>query len=153
MNVEQREELRRLAAEAPGGLLKAEDVVEAAKDASSPLHPLFEWDDSEAAKQFRIQQARQVVRAYIRFEPRTARNVRGLVSLPSDRCATGGYRTTEQILQNDEWVAQMVAEVAAKVRSLKGQYSYLSHLDPLWVRLNTVVEQFTSELLTKKSAG
>jgi len=36
-------------------------VVERAKNKKSILHKLFEWDDSEAAEQFRLQQARQIV--------------------------------------------------------------------------------------------
>lgn len=153
MNQAQHEELKRLAAEAPSGLLTAESVVEHAKKEDSPLHELFEWDDSEAAKLFRVQQARQVIRAYVKYEPRTARKVRGLVSVPTDRVTTGGYRTTEQVLLHEEWVTQMVSEIAAKVRGLKDQYSYLPHLDTLWPRLNSVVDQFMSEMLTKKSAG
>ncbi len=139
MNAQQHEELKRLAAEAPGGLLTAESVVEAAKDEASPLHALFEWDDTEAARLFRVQQARQTIRAFVRYEPRTGRKVRGLVSLPVDRANEGGYRPTEQVMQRPEWVAQMVDEVRGKVAGLKDAYAYLSILDALWPRLNTVI--------------
>lgn len=44
------------------GALRAEDVVEEARSAKSPLHDWFEWDDSVAAEQYRLQQARQLVR-------------------------------------------------------------------------------------------
>ena len=36
-------------------------VVERAKNKKSILHKLFEWDDSEAAEQYRLQQARKIV--------------------------------------------------------------------------------------------
>ena len=36
-------------------------VVERAKNKKSILHKLFEWDDSEAAEQYRLQQARNIV--------------------------------------------------------------------------------------------
>lgn len=48
--------------ESTGGELQAEDVVEAARDPRSPLHSLFEWDDSAAAERYRQQQARGVIR-------------------------------------------------------------------------------------------
>ncbi len=153
MNQAQHEELKRLAAEAPSGLLTAESVVEHAKKEDSPLHELFEWDDSEAAKLFRIQQARQTIRAFVRYEPRINRNVRGLVSLPTDRLNEGGYRETEKVVQRPEWVAELVSEVSAKVRGMKDSYSYLHQLDPLWPRLNAVVDQFVAELMTQRSAG
>lgn len=40
-------------------------VVEAARDAASPLHPLFEWDDDLAAEAYRLDQARAVIRTVL----------------------------------------------------------------------------------------
>lgn len=45
-----------------GGKLLPESIVERAKSARSPLHPFFCWDDTEAAQQFRLQQARTLIR-------------------------------------------------------------------------------------------
>lgn len=44
------------------GRLDPADVVEAARNPDSILHGYFEWDDSEAAKQHRLGQARQLIR-------------------------------------------------------------------------------------------
>jgi len=41
-----------------GGEVTAEAILNDAKSPKSPLHDFFEWDDSEAAKKFRIHQAR-----------------------------------------------------------------------------------------------
>lgn len=41
----------------------ARAVVEAARPEDSPIHAQFEWDDSAAAEQFRIAQARRLVRS------------------------------------------------------------------------------------------
>lgn len=41
----------------------AEAIVEAARKKNSPAHGIFEWDDSEAAKQFRLVQARVLVQS------------------------------------------------------------------------------------------
>ena len=43
------------------GMFKPEEVVTDATDEDSPLHPFFEWDDTEAARQHRISQARRMV--------------------------------------------------------------------------------------------
>jgi hypothetical protein len=43
------------------GTLTAEIVLEAATDPESPLHAGFEWDDSAAAHQHRLQQARRLI--------------------------------------------------------------------------------------------
>ena len=40
-------------------------LVEAARDKQSPLHPFFEWNDGEAAEQYRLYQARTLIRAIV----------------------------------------------------------------------------------------
>lgn len=48
--------------------LTPQSVVDDARRKSSPLHDCFEWDDTEAAKEWRLQQARNLIRA-IRITP------------------------------------------------------------------------------------
>lgn len=47
------------------GELTPEDVLEDAKHDNSPLHSFFEWSDTEAAHQYRLQQARGLIRAVV----------------------------------------------------------------------------------------
>jgi hypothetical protein len=41
----------------------AEAIVNAARSKKSPAHSIFEWDDTEAARQFRLVQARVMVQS------------------------------------------------------------------------------------------
>ena len=59
-------ELRRIRDEHDGNLAP-DDVVEEAKARKHPLHNLFEWDDTVAGHQFRLSQARALIRS-VRFE-------------------------------------------------------------------------------------
>lgn len=43
------------------GSITPETILEASSDESSVLHSLFQWDDSKAAHQFRLQQARTIL--------------------------------------------------------------------------------------------
>ena len=47
--------------EESGGRFRPQDLVDAARPANSPLHKLFEWDDTEAAEHWRLHQARVIV--------------------------------------------------------------------------------------------
>lgn len=47
------------------GELTPKDVVEDARNDNSPLHAYFEWDDGEAAENYRLQQARGLIRAVV----------------------------------------------------------------------------------------
>lgn len=53
-----------------GGRLTPDAVLQDARSKSSPLHDQFEWDDSEAAKQWRLSQARELIRS-VRIEIQT----------------------------------------------------------------------------------
>ena len=46
-----------------GGRLRPEHVIEEAQDENHPLHPCFEWDDSEAARLYRLEQASYLIRS------------------------------------------------------------------------------------------
>ena len=46
-----------------GGALTPAAVVDAARDPTSPLHASFEWDNTEAAHQYRLDQARTLIRS------------------------------------------------------------------------------------------
>lgn len=50
------------------GELRPEDVVKSAKAKGSPLHGAFTWDDSKAASEFRLQEARQLIRSVVLVE-------------------------------------------------------------------------------------
>lgn len=45
------------------GTAKPSLVLNEAKPASSPLHPFFEWDDAKAGHNYRIVQARHLIRS------------------------------------------------------------------------------------------
>lgn len=49
--------------EANNGFINAEIVAAAAEDSSSSLHDAFEWDDDVAAHQYRLTQARKILRS------------------------------------------------------------------------------------------
>lgn len=47
------------------GELTPQDVLKDAKNNNSPLHSFFEWDEGKAAEQYRLQQARGLIRAVV----------------------------------------------------------------------------------------
>jgi hypothetical protein len=64
-----------------------EAIVTEARKKSSPLHPLFVWDDSEAAERWRVQQARQLVNHLVikRVDQEDTPPVRAFVSVVTDQ--------------------------------------------------------------------
>lgn len=46
------------------GKITPDELVAFAEPEGSPLHPYFEWDDSVAAKLYRLEQAQGIIRSY-----------------------------------------------------------------------------------------
>lgn len=115
-----------------GGLLTAEAVVEAARPEESPLHDWFTWDDSEAARQWRLQQARQLiirVKVEVATGPNETVTVRGWSSLTPDRETDGGgYRETIRVMKSTDMRAQLLINAKAEMDRFVEKYNTLGEL-------------------------
>jgi len=113
------------------GLLKPEDVVEAARPVKSPLHTRFTWDDTEAANQYRLQQARQLIRTTIQYIEVDGgkQSFRVFCSLTPDReNEGGGYRETTAILSNRRYKNQLLADARVEMERFEQKYARLQEL-------------------------
>ena len=118
-----------------GGLLRASDVVEEARNPESPLHSSFNWDDTAAAHQWRLQQARQLIRVVVEMLPynEPQYEVRAYVSLTPDRVQdNGGYRVMTEVLASPPERQQMLADALDELNRLKVRYHQLSELDSVF---------------------
>jgi len=137
---EMQAEVLRLA-NANGGLLKPQAVVDAAEPEDSPIHGWFTWDDSEAARAWRVEQARQLIQVTVTIldrpkgEPVT---VRALVSLPSDRKDEGGYRLTAAVVSDADMRAEMLTDALGELERIKHKYATLKELVPIFEALDRV---------------
>lgn len=132
------EELAAIAA-SNGGVLLPAKVVAFARNPETALHARFDWNDSEAAEKWRIEQARQVIRLNVIVVPNHSAPVRAYVSLSPDRENDGGgYRRLVDIMSSDALAAQMLADALADLRATKRKYESLRALRPVWEALESV---------------
>lgn len=124
------EELRRR----HGELLKPEDVVEFARDPTTALHAKFVWDDTEAARRYRLQQAGEVIRLVITVyeEASKVHRIRAFVSLPSDRAQGGGYRSTAEVMGDETRRGEMLQDALAVFQAARKKYAHLKELAGVW---------------------
>ncbi|MFQ3666657.1 MAG: hypothetical protein SNJ79_11630 [Sphingomonadaceae bacterium] len=132
-------ELARLHDEA--GALNPEAVVVAAADPSSPLHDLFEWDDTAAAHQHRLNQARNLIRVAVRVIPQVNKGpVRAYVSIGTLRgTPTGSYLSTVRVLDDEDLRLQALDDALATMKGLHRRYGYLPELAPVWDALAAAI--------------
>lgn len=102
-------ELKRIYKANEDGKLMPEEVVEAARHPDSPLHSKFEWDDSVAAENYRLNQARTLI---VRFKVQIDKALppqRVFISVMEDRKSTGGYSESLDVLKHRKPAARQTA--------------------------------------------
>jgi len=115
------------------GLLRARDVVEYASDPKTALHAQFEWDDTEAARKYRLHQARCIINVTVTRLPNEVKPVRAYVSVSTDRERPGGgYRSLESVLSDDEKCAVMMGDAMRELRHFREKYQRLRELAPVF---------------------
>lgn len=138
------EELQ-LIADANGGTLTPEAVVDFASDPETALHSAFEWDDTEAARLYRLEQAEKVIRVTVTIIERPQEppiRVRAFVSLSTDRKDSGVYRRIEDVMADDHMNEILLADAMRELSSLKKKYAHLQRLRKAW----DVIEELEREM-------
>jgi len=111
-----------------GGELSAEGVLLDARLAQSPLHSFFEWDDSEAAQQYRLAQARLMIRSVAIVYVDSRGNEAQTRAFPSVAYAderTDGHRrkhrylTAQRVFDDEDTRAEIVAGYRRRINSLR----------------------------------
>jgi len=135
------QELNAVAAE-NGGMLRPADVVEYAKDPGTALHSMFEWDDTEAAHKYRLQQARQIIRVVTITSPiNQDEKVRAFVSLKSDRYNDRGYREMVAIITDEQLMDVLEAEARMEAQVFIDKYQKVKSFAEAIKELQKVVSQ------------
>lgn len=138
-------ELERIA-EANNGVLRQEDVVEFAADPGTALHTQFDWNDGEAARKWRLEQAARIIRLQVKVVSDTGEQVvRAFVSLTSDRTPNGGYRPIAAVLGSEAYSRQLMRDALADLAAVRKKYQTLKQLNDVWEKLDAVIAAESEE--------
>lgn len=115
--------------QAAGGIIKPEDVVAYAENPSTSLHSRFTWDDTVAAREYRLWQARELIRVQVKVIPALSEPIRAYVSLEPDRaCPGGGYRALDDVMANEEFRRQLLEQAERDMERFTAKYAQLQEL-------------------------
>lgn len=122
-----------------GGIVTPAAVVMAAQPEDSPLHSRFEWDDEKASHNYRLWQARQLLRVCVELitvgDKQTTTNV--FVSLTSDREA-GGYRSLVHVMSDADKRQQLLADALRELELFQDKYRELQELSVIFSAIQQV---------------
>lgn len=113
-----------------GGRLTPDAVLKDAQSFNSPLHDQFEWDDGNAAQQWRLQQARELIRS-VKVEFQTDTKIVSTVRYVRDPAAGDSQGYVE--------VAKLRDERGLAREALKRE---LGHAMSLFARAKSLAEVF-----------
>ena len=138
--------LEQIRKDAGGNLLPA-DVVDAARPKRSVLHPAFEWNDSKAAEEFRLEQARSLVRSVVvTIEPgsEAPKTIRAFVSIRSsgdDEEESSVYTSTEAAMADPSLRAQVVRQALREAESFRRRYAQYAELAAIFKAIENVARK------------
>ena len=138
-------ELRGIA-EKHGGVLKAEDVVSFAAKPDTALHSKFTWEDTEAARLWRLLEARNLIAVAVIVSPSTGKSYRAFVSMVDDRQEEGGgYRSLVSVLSNSQLRGRLLEQALADFERWKEKYQDLRELAPIFAARKNVRAELVAE--------
>lgn len=94
-------------------------VVAAARPKGAVLHPAFEWDNRKAGDEYRLWQARQIVRSVTIVNTETGTESPAYVHVTVAQQAEGQYLPAQIVIENVDLFARALSELQGKVRALQ----------------------------------
>lgn len=102
------------------GHVRPSDIVERARPRGSALHRLFEWDDTEAARKYRLSQARSVLSAVVVISDDTSDPAHEYSSVRVGKRLA--YVSTREAMRDEEQRGRILDEALDALRSWHLRY-------------------------------
>lgn len=124
------------------GLLRPHDVVKFARDPKTALHKKFTWDNTKAAEEYRLWEARTLIRVAVIVEENTSEEVRAYVSITDSRGKEGGYYAIAEILDNKALTARMLQDALNDLNLFRDKYNSIrkiSDINPVFLVIDDII--------------
>lgn len=117
------------------GVIEPETVVEESKIPSAPLHSCFEWDDEKAAHEYRITQARGIIRAIVSVdETEQSPETRAFVSVERE------YHPVSVVIRNPEKRDILLQNALNELHWFEKKYNSLCELSGVFSAIKEVIK-------------
>ena len=131
------------AIEARNGKVTSKDLVDDARDESSELHSLFEWDDAIAGEKYRRNQAQTILAALkivIEDKPKEAVTVKAFVNVSPEPRSNASYVNVKAALENEEHKNAVLANAKRELYIVRMKYNTLAELSKVWAAIDEAME-------------
>lgn len=122
------------------GMLRPADVVEFAKGKNTALHNQFTWDNTKAAEQWRLHEARMLIRVSVTVLSGGDDTIyRAFVSLKNDRYNHRGYRPLISVLSKRTLREALLEESLMEMEIFKDKFQSLTELIAVFAEMDKVI--------------
>lgn len=144
--------------ERANGAVKPADVVAAAEPITSPLHPLFTWDDTAAAQAYREDEARNIIRS-VRIictdipaaeQPVIRAHVNVKAHDTEKEFEGNAYISMTRATEDDAYRQQMLTNARSEIVSWQRRYDDLLQFTGKASQIKEVVESLDEEITKEK---
>lgn len=124
-----------------GPVMSAEQILAAAEPPTSPLHPLFEWEDDVAAHHWRVHEARELVRdlrvTIVTVDGEVQENTRAFINvIQGDQ---QGYTTAIRVASDATLMRQVMMAALDDLNAWRRRYAHLKGLATIFAAIDEVV--------------
>ena len=114
-------------------------ILEKARDESTELHKVFEWDDTKAAEAYRLSQARQIVCHLVIKE--TIQENRPAIRFLHKPENGAGYKPTQLIIRNQDSYQALLSSAFRDLEAFKVKYHSLTELETIFEEIDAVTRR------------
>ena len=116
------------------------DILQAARKPKHPLHSAFDWDDAEAAQQYRLGQARGMIRS---LRITVVHGQREETTVTAVHVPRTGYRPIAEVAANPLMMNEVLKTVRSALRSWRERYARIQGATELLDALEEVLKKTT----------
>ena len=120
-----------------GDEVRAEQVLELARNEKTELHKCFEWRDDVAAEKYRLFQAQRVIKLLV-IKDDTDPEDKTPIRFAYKTVSNEGYKPTEIILQREDEYRELLKRALAELQAFKNKYARLSELEEVFEAIDAL---------------
>lgn len=122
------------------GTLTSQNVLESARSEKSPIHSLFEWDDTKAAEQYRLKQAAQLI-CNLTVEIETDdKPIECRAYMDVSEAKVGSFINVQSAFQSEESRDVVLRRALNELSAFKAKYKNLMELKDVFDVIDTHLE-------------
>lgn len=126
--------------EAEYGAVTSENVLESAKAEDSPIHNIFEWDDTKAAHQYRLKQAVVLIcNLHVDVGEKKPLKVAAYMNVSEEK--TGTFINANAAFKNPDTREVVLKRAKAELTSFRKKYRDLQEFAKLFDLIDLMMEE------------